>query len=84
MNWDIVWSRPAERDLRRLDQSTARRIVDAIDQLASTGHGDVVRLQGREQQWRLRVGDWRVIVAYDASDAAIRIVRVLPRGRAHR
>lgn len=32
---------------------------------------------------RLRVGDWRVIVALDASTRTIRVKRVLPRGRAY-
>ncbi|MGH2532919.1 MAG: type II toxin-antitoxin system RelE family toxin [Thermomicrobiales bacterium] len=84
MKWEIVWSRPAEHDLRRLDQDVARRIFTAIDQLAETGHGDIRPLHGKERQWRLRVGDRRVIFVYDASASVIRIVRVLPRDRAYR
>ena len=84
MTWDILWSRPAERDLRRLDPVMIERIQDAINQLAVTGQGDVRPLQGRERQWRLRVGDWRVLFTYDSATCTIQIIRVLPRGRAYR
>jgi len=84
VTWEIVWSRPAERDLRRLDPVVAERITDAIERLATTGQGDVRPLQGRDQQWRLRVGDWRVIFSYQSTVITILVIRVLPRGRAYR
>jgi mRNA interferase RelE/StbE len=84
VTWSVDWSRPAQRDLRRLDQDTARRIIDAVDHFAATGHGDVRPLRGRERQWRLRVGEWRVIFTYRPSDATILVAQVLPRGRAYR
>jgi mRNA interferase RelE/StbE len=80
----VVWSRPAERDLSRFDADTARRVLDTVDRFAASGQGDVRRLQGRERQWRLRVGDLRVIFTDDPQDGSIQIVRVLPRGRAYR
>ena len=84
MTWEVEWSRPAQRDLRRLDQNTAQRIADAVDNFAATGHGDVRPLKGRERQWRLRVGDWRVIFTYAPDVEAVQVARVLPRGRAYR
>lgn len=48
MTWEIVWSRPVEHDLRRLDLGLIERIQDTIDQLATTRRGDVRPLQGRE------------------------------------
>ena len=44
--------------------------------------GDVVKLAGGEE-WRLRVGDWRVRFARDDSGTII-VTRVLPRGRVYR
>ncbi|MBA2278152.1 MAG: type II toxin-antitoxin system RelE/ParE family toxin [Chloroflexia bacterium] len=84
MTWNILWSRPAERDMRRLDPGVSQRIQDAVEQLAETGHGDVRPLQGRERQWRLRVGELRVLFTYDSATATIQIIRVLPRGRVYR
>lgn len=51
---------------------------------STNGHGDVRPLQGRPREWRLRIGDWRVIFTYDDETTAIVILAVLPRGRAYR
>jgi len=80
----IDWSEHALRQADRLDQRTREHIDSALQRLATTGQGDVRPLQGRRQQWRLRVGDWRVIFTYDEAPAAIIILEVLPRGRAYR
>jgi len=84
MSWNVDWSRPAQRDMRRLDHDIARRIVEAVDHFAETGHGDVRPLRGRERQWRLRVGDWRVMFTYVPETTTILVAQVLPRGRAYR
>jgi len=41
-------------------------------------------LQGAEDIWRLRVGDWRVRFTPDFTDKTIIILRILPRGRVYR
>jgi len=79
-----VFTGRARRDLQRLDPPVQRRIIDALDRL--TGEppaGDVVKLTGVDHEWRLRVGDWRVRFQRDSS-GIIRVLRVLPRGRAYR
>lgn len=84
MNWEIIWSERARRDLRRLDPSVTLRVVGAIERLAEAGVGDVKRLQGYENQWRLRVGAWRVRFTLEPVGGVLLIVRVLPRGSAYR
>ncbi|MHB8576047.1 MAG: type II toxin-antitoxin system RelE family toxin [Dehalococcoidia bacterium] len=84
MNWRVVWSDRAARDLRRLDKIDAQRVLSAVRRLATEDYGDVKRLQGAEQLWRLRVGDLRVVFVYDHTSRAMDIARVLPRDRAYR
>jgi len=84
VNWRVELSPRAVHDLRDIDIQTGRRIDRALQQLRETGQGDLKKLQGREQEWRLRVGDWRLIVERDAAARMFRILRVLPRGRAYR
>lgn len=84
MIWEIFWSGPARRDQRRLSRDDASRVLDALDRLVESGHGDVRPLQGQERRWRLRVGDVRVVFTYDEEAGLLRVVRVLPRGRAYR
>jgi mRNA interferase RelE/StbE len=82
--WRIEWTRPAIRDLRRMDRQTAEPVRAAVRRLAETHQGDVTRLSATEPEWRLRVGDWRVRFVYEFADRLIRVERVLPRGRAYR
>ena len=84
MTWTVEITAPARRDLRRLDRQVAARVIEAIERLATTGQGNTIRLQGSSNEWRLRVGDWRVRFEQDRTTMTIRILRVLPRGRAYR
>ena len=81
MSLRIIWTEPAEQDMRRLDRTVARRVRQAVLRLAETGHGNVKRRQGQEREWRLRVGQWRVRFTMDVTHSTL---YVLPRGRAYR
>jgi mRNA interferase RelE/StbE len=84
--WRIELTRPAERDMRRLDRPVRERILIAIEGLAGDQPaGDIKRMSGiTPPQWRLRVGDWRVRFNRDPDVRTVLILRVLPRGRAYR
>jgi mRNA interferase RelE/StbE len=84
VSWQVEWSDRALKDAERLDKQVRARIVAAIERLANTQHGDVKQLHGAEAQWRLRVGGWRVRFRFESSTNTMRILRVLPRGRAYR
>ena len=84
MNWTVVLTASAQRDLRRLDRPVAGHIVDALTRLADTGQGDVTRLRGSSEEWRLRVGDWRVRFHYNYVTRTLEVLRILPRGQAYR
>ena len=58
----VEYTAASERDIRRLDHRDQERIRQAIERLAETGMGDVNRVQGRDAERRLRVGDWRVLL----------------------
>jgi mRNA interferase RelE/StbE len=79
-----VFSARAGRDFKRLDRPVQRRIVGALDRLTGDPPaGDVVKLVDADE-WRLRVGDWRVRFERDVDTGVIYVTRVLPRGRAYR
>jgi len=52
----------ATTTLRRLPRNERERIASAIKRLPA---GDVRRLTGRHGEWRLRVGDWRLLLRLD-------------------
>ena len=80
-----VFSGRARRDFKRLDSPVQRRIADALDRLTDEQPtGDIVKLAGSDDEWRLRVGDWRVRFTRDRERRVVQVLRVLPRGRAYR
>ena len=85
-NWRYEFTTRATRDLRQLEPSTRRRIVEALDRLAHDPYtGDLRRVQGTDiDEWRLRVGDWRIRFERDLANKTIFVLRILPRGRAYR
>lgn len=77
----LEYTRAALRDLARISRDQAEKVVKAIEQFAETGKGDVRKLQGRAGEWRLRSGDWRVILTPDGR--VLRVLRVRNRKDAY-
>lgn len=81
--WALEFEHRAERDLSRLDPPVVRRVLAALDRLlVGDPSVDVRRLRGSDE-WRLRVGDWRVRLRLVFATRTVVVVRVLPRGRAY-
>ena len=70
----VFLERAAEKDLNRLSSEIHDRVITAIRGLASDPRPPGCRkLAGGKHDWRIRVGDYRVV--YEIADE-IRIVRV--------
>lgn len=70
----VLLERAAEKDLSRLSSEIHDRVVAAIQALANNPRPPGCRkLAGSKHDWRIRVGDYRVV--YEIADA-IRVVRV--------
>ncbi|HET7127647.1 MAG TPA: type II toxin-antitoxin system RelE/ParE family toxin [Gaiellaceae bacterium] len=81
--WSLSFERRAQRDLGRLDPQIARRVASALDRLLDQDPSlDLRHLRGSDE-WRLRVGDWRVRLQLEFETRTVVVVRVLPRGRAY-
>ena len=57
----VIWSPDAKAELRAIDREIALRILHAVDHCLTTGVGDVIKLQPPRFEFRLRVGDYRVL-----------------------
>jgi mRNA-degrading endonuclease RelE of RelBE toxin-antitoxin system len=63
--WRYELTPRALQDLERLNRDSRRRIFVALDRLIELGgRGNVRKLQDRDNEWHLRVGDWRVRFRY--------------------
>ncbi len=70
----VVVERSAEKDLKRLSSEIRARAATAILALAKNPRPSGSRkLAGTESDWRIRVGDYRIV--YEIADE-IRIVRI--------
>ncbi len=72
----------AEKDLRRIPKHDGARITEAILALRAGLTGDVKRLTNFTPEYRLRVGDWRVL--FEVEGDKIVIYRILHRREAYR
>jgi len=82
--WHIEISSRAETELKRLPAAVQTRVKRALDGLDAQQQRDVRKLTDRENQFRLRVGDYRVLFARDDVARTIIVLHVLPRGQAYR
>jgi mRNA interferase RelE/StbE len=71
---EVRIERAAEKDLSRLDDKTHDRVVKQIVALGKEPRpSGSKKLSGTTNDWRIRVGDYRVL--YEIADS-IRVVRV--------
>lgn len=81
----VLLETAAERSLTRLDPVVFRRVVAALKGLAENPRPAGCRkLTGSENDWRVRVGDWRVVYEIDDRDRAVRVMRIRHRREAYR
>ena len=86
MKWTLIWhprAAAAVDDLARRDPASARRIRQRVAAFAETGQGDMRKLEGRADQWRLRIGTWRVVFTFDPP-GSITVLNVSDRRDAYR
>lgn len=80
MSFQIHYRPAAAKALRKLDRQTARRVLSAIERLASDPRpAGCKQLKGGAGELRVRVGDYRVV--YEVRDSEL-IILVL--GVGHR
>ena len=61
-SYKISWKRSTEKDIRNIDRKQIPRIIHKIESLADnpfpTGYR---KIRGSEHEYRIRVGDYRVV-----------------------
>ena len=80
----VTIKRSAERELRRIDRPVVPRIVSAIHSLADEPRPAGCRkLVGSESEFRIRIGDYRVVYAIDDEAQEINVQRIRHRKDAY-
>jgi mRNA interferase RelE/StbE len=71
MTYETVFKPRAIKDLQSLPRSMAQRVVEKVEALRNDLAGDVKRLTNFTPEYRLRVGDYRVLFEVEASQVII-------------
>lgn len=83
--YEVSLERTAERDLKRLSAKEFQRMTQEIKALTENPRPPGCRkIVGSESDWRIRVGDYRVIYEVDDIAKAVRVMRVRHRREAYR
>ena len=80
MNWRVVLGNHAEKQLRRVPVKDAQRITEALVQLSTAPFkSDIVKLEGRGEVWRFRVGNYRILFEFYTKERMIFIYEIIRR-----
>lgn len=76
-SYDVVLTSSAEKELRKLSRQLIARIVPRLETLASNPRpSGCKKLQGGDREWRIRVGDYRLVYTIDDAKLLVEVTRI--------
>ena len=70
----------ARKELESLPDSVLARVVRKVESLASDPRpAGCKKLKGYKDQWRIRIGDWRVVYIVDDTTKLVSVTRIAHR-----
>ena len=82
MKYEVELKPKAIKDLKGLSKTEGKRIIDKLKLLEDDLQGNVKRLTNYTPEYRLRVGDWRVL--FEVDDKKIIVYRIRHRKEAYK
>lgn len=82
MNYDLRFKPRSVKDLKKLPAELRRRIIEKVEEMTEDLAGDVKQLTNFTPEYRLRVGDYRVL--FEIEGNTIVVYRVRHRREAYR
>jgi mRNA interferase RelE/StbE len=84
-DYSVVFARSARKELQNLDPPVARRILKQIETLVGNPRpSGVAKLEGANDLWRVRVGEWRVVYRISDRERLVDVIAVRHRRDAYR
>jgi mRNA interferase RelE/StbE len=79
-SYHVALASSAEKELHRLPKKAITRIVPRLDQLALTPRPPgCKKLKGGDHEWRIRVGDYRIVYVIDDAARTVDVTRIAHR-----
>ncbi|WJH36608.1 type II toxin-antitoxin system RelE/ParE family toxin [Paenibacillus sp. CC-CFT747] len=83
MNYEVKFYKDAIKTLQKLDRVTRNRILDHINILSENPRHpelDIKKMQGVHDQFRLRIGSYRVVFSVFNDQLIVVVIRIGSRG----
>ena len=84
MDYEVTLLAAAARDLRKLPVDFRSRIIRALNSLKEPRQPGAKKLQGSDDRWRLRVGDYRIIYRIVDEERKVIVIRIAHRRDVYR
>jgi mRNA interferase RelE/StbE len=76
-SYHVALTSSAEKELRRLPRQLVARIIARLENLAANPRPqDSKKLKGGDREWRIRIGDYRVVYTIDDAKALVEVTRI--------
>jgi len=76
-SYDVVLTLSAQKELKKLSSQLIARIISRLESLASNPRpSGCKKLQGGDREWRIRVGDYRVVYTIDDAEVLVEVTRI--------
>jgi mRNA interferase RelE/StbE len=83
MPFEIIWSISAIKELKKLNRLVSRRIYEAVGKLKEDPYHNIKKLTNSEY-FRLRVGDYRIILDINEKQLRVLVIKVGHRNRIYK
>ena len=83
MTWQVIWSEKSVKQLKRIDKKNAQAIYDAVLDCVQDPFKNVSRLTN-SPFYRLRIGNYRVILDLQQNKLIIFVVEIDHRSRIYK
>ena len=83
--YEVYLEQAAERDLKKLPREMFRHIIDHVKKLMLNPRPPGCRkIVGTKHDWRIRIGNYRVLYEIDETARTVKVMRVRVRREAYR
>ncbi len=83
-SYHVALSSSAAKELKKLSSQLIARIVPCLENLASNPRPPgCKKLQGGGREWRVRVGDYRVVYTVDDAKLLVEVTRIRHRSEVY-
>jgi mRNA interferase RelE/StbE len=83
-SYDVALTSSAAKELKKLSSQLIARIVPRLENLASDPRPPgCKKLQGGNREWRIRIGDYRVVYSIDDAKLLVEVTRIRHRSEVY-